>query len=178
LEPEANSAFLRQLLLFAAIPLVVALAIYGRPSRATETAGKVVVSEIEEVFWDSAASSGPQMNMEPDYQPAIEIAYSVRDLDYRQRMEVPGASDTRVQVNVPGLATIKGAARQKAEALLAAYPVARQVQVSYDPHNPAAVTLAGIAPMLPSSGWFGRTVLPPIAIAAVFAWGTWAFGAF
>ncbi|HLW90403.1 MAG TPA: DUF3592 domain-containing protein [Roseiarcus sp.] len=220
LEPRANSAFLRQLLFIAAVPLAMALAIvYGAPliapwvlarfpqanvlhaviaftlalymigafalslarrpdppSGAAETAGKIVVAEIEEVDWGNRSTG--EMYREPYYQPTIEIAYSVRGLDYRQRMEAPGASHWRSQSKIPGFETVKGAARKKAEALLADYPVGRQLQVRYDPQNPAVATLASIAPMPQTSGWFGRTVLPPIAIAAVLAWGAGALGAF
>jgi hypothetical protein len=114
------------------------------------------------------------MILEPNYEPDVEIGYSVGGYDYRYRRQIPDFVPAAGQARSRLHGVAKSLAFINAEQALAAWPVGRDVAISYDTGNPGRAVLAGTQPTMQSPHRFGRIVLPPIAIAGVLAWGLWA----
>ncbi|HMN70495.1 MAG TPA: DUF3592 domain-containing protein [Rhodoblastus sp.] len=128
---------------------------------ASETAGKVVVSEVETISLGSNRDSGGRFS-QLVYQPTIEVAYKVSGLRYAIRRAIP---DETLDQNT----------FEAAKAQLLSWPVGREVTVSYDPENPASASIAGNKPMPLESRFHILTLL--IAIGC-FALGARALGLF
>jgi hypothetical protein len=107
------------------VALLMAIAFYRRAREAQrwpKAVGRVIVSKVQSYTDDSSDSRTRRL-----YRPVIEFAYSVDGKEYRSRQRELGAQT--------------GGSESWAQTIKAKYPVGREVEVRYDPANPATAAL-------------------------------------
>jgi Protein of unknown function (DUF3592) len=113
-----------------------------RTAAMLRASGAIVKSEVEQVTLNSALGMyGGNTN----FQPTIEVAYSVGGQNYILRTSVGGVA---IAIRTLGWAKKLGLERRfgtrpiDAQARLAPYPVGKAVNVLYNPNDPGAASLA------------------------------------
>jgi hypothetical protein len=130
-------------------------------ARAPGVTGRIVTSEVEEVGGTSATAVSRTYGTSY-YQPTIEVAYRVRGADYLLRSKVGG--------------DVLTASPDRARAVLAAYPVGRDIAVTYNAKYPGSASCEGGPKLITMEPTIGYRLLALAISAACFAMAARALG--